>query len=151
MLLAAPQEMPVQFLPVFWSLTWFPKQPGVMGILCDPRHPALAGFPTAAAADFQWWDVLEGSRAFVLDDAPAALRPLVQVIDDYHRNHRLGAVIEARVGKGKLLAASLDLARDLDQRPAARQLRRSLLEYAAGSEFRPAVELPFDVAERLLR
>jgi beta-galactosidase len=53
--------------------------------------------------------VLEGSRAFVLNDTPAAFRPVVPMIDDYHRNHKLGAVIEAKVGKGRLLATSLDL------------------------------------------
>ncbi len=151
LLLAAPKELPIRFLPVFWSLTWFPKQPGVLGVLCDPNHPALASFPTAAGTDFQWWDVLEGSRAIVLDDAPVTLRPLVQVIDDYHRNHRLGAVMEARVGEGALILTSLDLERGLEKRPAARQLRHSLVEYAAGDRFRPAAQLSFEALEKLLR
>jgi hypothetical protein len=149
LLLATPQEMPIRFLPVFWSLSWVKEQPGVMGVLCDPSHPALAGFPTDRQADFQWWDVLEGSHAFVLDNTPAAFRPLVQVIDDYHRNHKLGAVFEARVGKGRLLAVALDLSTGLDKRLAARQLRYSLERYAASESFAPVQELPVDLVERL--
>ena len=59
------------------------------------------------------------------------------MIDDFHRNHKLGAVIEAAVGKGKLLAVSFDLVTSLDRRPVARQLLRSLLDYAAGDRFQP--------------
>jgi hypothetical protein len=149
LLLASPKETPVRFLPVFWSLSWFPKQPGVHGVLCDPKHPALAHFPTGAGSDFEWWDVLEGSRAFVLDGTAEAFRPVVGMIDDYHRNHKLGAVIEAKVGKGRLLATSLDLTRDLAHRPAARQLLYSLQQYAAGDRFAPAQELTAEALEKL--
>ena len=39
------QSLPGRFLPVFWSPVWFPTQkPNTMGILCDPKHPALAAF-----------------------------------------------------------------------------------------------------------
>jgi hypothetical protein len=117
-----------RFLPVFWSNAYFPDQPAAMGVLCDPAHPALQSFPTGDGSDFQWWELMEGGRAVVLDGAPANLQPLVQVIDDYHRNHKLGAVIEARVGKGTLVISSLDLVTRLEERPAARQLRHSLLE-----------------------
>ena len=142
---------PMSFLPVFWSLTWFPKQPGTMGILCDPRHPSLAEFPTENHSDFQWWELTEGARAFILDDLPLAFRPIVQVIDDFHRNHKLGAVFEARVGLGKLLVSSLDLDTRLDERVVARQLRYSLLAYAASALFNPQAELSADQLGALLR
>jgi len=125
---------PNRFLPVFWSKAWggqsFTSQPSHMGILCDPKHPALAGFPTASHEDFQWWELTERSRVFVLNDTPADFRPIVQVIDDFHRNDKLGYVFEAVVGEGKLLAASFDLTNHLEQRPVARQMLHSLLEYA---------------------
>jgi hypothetical protein len=142
---------PTSFLPVFWSLTWFPKQPGTMGILCDPKHPALAEFPTENHSNWQWWELTEGGRAFILDDLPLAYRPLVQVIDDYHRNHKLGAVFEAKVGEGKLLVSSFDLGTRLDERFVARQLRYSLLAYAGGPNFQPSAELPLDKVTALLR
>ena len=132
---------PMSFLPVFWSLSWFPKQPGTMGILCDPKHPALAEFPTEGHSDFQWFELTEGARAFVLDDLAPGFRPIVQVIDDFHRNHKLGAVFEARVGPGKLLVSSLDLDTRLGERVVARQLRYSLLSYAGDERFNPRDEL----------
>jgi hypothetical protein len=133
--------LPTHFLPVFWSLSWFKQQPGTLGILCDPKHPALAGFPTEEHSNYQWWDMTQNSRAFILDDTPSMFRPIVQVIDDYHRNHKLGAIFEARVGDTKLLVCGFDLETDLDHRLAARQLRASLLAYMNSRDFNPTVAL----------
>jgi hypothetical protein len=84
---------------------------------------------------------MSGSRAFVLNGSPAGLRPIVQVIDDAARSYPLGAVFEARVGRGKLIATSFDLVNSLDTRVAARQLRYSLLRYASSHDFNPRTEL----------
>ena len=49
-------------------------------------------------------------------------------------------MIEARVGKGKLLVTSIDLdGAGVD--PVRRQLRTSLLAYAAGPSFNPTTAL----------
>lgn len=139
-----------QFLPVFWSLSWFEGQPGTSSILCDPAHAALAAFPTQSHTNWQWRELLEPSKAFVLDDTPSTYRPLVQVIDDYHRNHKLGAVFETRVGPGRLLVSGLDL-RDVGRgRPVARQLLHSLLAYMRSDRFAPAAELDPALLARLL-
>ena len=74
----------------------------------------------------------------------------LQVIDNYERNYKLGAIFETRVGKGKLIICSLDLDTDCDQRPAARQLKASLLNYAASEQFKPAYELPLEFLEKIL-
>jgi hypothetical protein len=142
---------PTTFTTAFWALSWFPERHETMGILCDPSHSALAAFPTDAHADWQWWDLMSGSRAFVLNSAPRELQPVVQVIDDAARSYRLGAVIEARVGAGKLLATSFDLASSLETRLAARQLRESLLRYAASRDFAPATELDMAFLDKLFR
>jgi hypothetical protein len=139
-----------QFLPVFWSLTFFPKQAGTMGILCDPRHPALAEFPTDMYSNWQWFEPTQPSRVFILDDTPPGYRPIVQVIDDFHRNHKLGAVFETRVGSGSLLVCSLDLESNLSRRPVARQLRYSLMRYVNSPAFAPKVQLPVSVLSKLL-
>lgn len=151
LLLARTAGIPMSFQPVFWSLSWFPKQSGTMGILCDPAHPALKGFPNEGHSNWQWWELTHESRSFLLDNQPLALRPLVQVIDDYHRNHRMGAVVEARVGQGRLLAVSLDIESDLDHRPVARQLYRSLLDYTGSAAFAPTVELTPAQVEQFLK
>lgn len=154
-LLHTPQSTalePTRFLPIFWSKAWggpsFTQQPAHMGILCDPKHPALADFPTAMHSDFQWWELAEGGRVFVLNDTPQGLRPIVQVIDDFHRGYKLGSVFEASVGPGKLLAVSYDLSTNLDQRPVARQLLHSLLHYAAS--FAPKVSVTPDQLAKII-
>ena len=54
------------------------------------------------------------------------------------------------VGSGKLLICSADLAKDLGKRPAALQLRESLLSYMAGKRFNPKVAVSKDDLARLL-
>jgi Glycosyl hydrolases family 2, sugar binding domain/Glycosyl hydrolases family 2, TIM barrel domain len=147
--------LPMRFLPIFWSKAWggssFTAQPAAMGTLCDPAHPALASFPTAMYSQWQWWELTESSHAFILNDTPAAFRPIVQWIDDFHRNHKLGAVFEARVGQGSLLVTSFDLSTNLDTRPVARQLLHSLQEYARGDRFHPSQAFSIDELDKLLR
>ncbi len=140
---------PTTFTTSFWANSWFPDRHETMGVLCQPSHPALKDFPTATHADWQWWDLTKGSRAFVLIDAPAGLTPVVQVIDDAARSYPLGAVFEARVGRGKLLATSFDLINSLDTRLAARQFRSSLLRYAASRDFDPHTELQATYLDQL--
>jgi hypothetical protein len=74
----------------------------------------------------------------------------VQVIDNYERNSKLGSIFETRVGTGKLLVCALDLDTDSAQRPAAQQLRRSLLACATSDQFNPPIELPVVLLDRLL-
>jgi hypothetical protein len=135
------QTLPGRFTPVFWSPVWFKERPGTMGILCDPKHPALAEFPTAAHSDWQWDDILQRSRTMILDDTPPDFRPIVQVIDNFSRNHRLGCLFEARVGTGKLMACSLKLSEDIGNRPAARQLAESIYHYMGSDRFQPRADL----------
>jgi hypothetical protein len=144
------RTVPTVFTTAFWSNAWFPDRHETMGVLCQPSHRALKDFPTATHADWQWWDLMSESRAFVLNGAPAGLRPVVQVIDDAARSYHLGAVFEARVGPGKLVATSFDLINSLDTRLAARQLRYSLLRYAASREFDPHTELQSTYLDELL-
>ena len=102
-----------------------------LGLRCDPKHPALAQFPTEYFQDWQWHDIVTSARGIVLDDLPRDLQPIVQPIDDWNTNRKLGLIFECKVGKGKLLVCAADLSKDLEHRPAARQLRASLLAYAA--------------------
>ena len=129
------------FSPIFWNTAWTNWQPPhTLGILCDPKHPALAGFPTDSHSNWQWWEIQQGTQPFILTDL-REVKPLVQVIDDWVTNRKLGYVFEARVGTGKLVACSAELETGLSDRPVARQLRASLLHYMAGESFAPAVSL----------
>ncbi len=147
----SPEHPRGSFTPVFWNRQWFPSQGcQTLGLLCNPQHPALAKFPTAFHSDWQWEDILTHSRGMVMDDLPRGLRPLVQVIDDWNTNRKLGLAFECRVGNGKLLVCSADLEKDLATRPAARQFRESLLAYMAGGAFNPQVEVAKDDLTKML-
>jgi hypothetical protein len=147
------------FASDFWNFGMFkglaedrkmPVAAGTLGILCDPRHPALAGFPTEFHTDWQWFHLLMNSRALILDSLPKGYRPIVQVIDNYERLHRLGTILEAKVGQGRLMICTIDLPGQQD-RPEARQLLHSLLSYMNSDAFDPGVTLTQDEVQDILR
>ena len=137
-----------KFLPVFWSPVHFPKQAGTMGLLCDPRHPALASFPTDMHSDWQWWNLVKRSRVMVLDSIPQVL-PIVESVDNFVNNRRLAQIFEARVGKGSLIFSSIDLLTD-GHLPELRQMQYSLLNYMQSSEFHPVATITEDELRSLL-
>ncbi len=148
----------VLFMTDFWCYPMFkrvtdgqgkPASPGTMGLLLNPSHPALRQFPAGTGTDWQWWNLVKNSRALILDETPAGYRPIVQVIDNPFRDHKLGLVLETRFGSGKLLICGIDLPR-LNEKPEARQLLRSLLDYAASTDFNPAATLDPSVLAKLL-
>ncbi len=131
------------FQPVFWNRYMFNVHPlQTLGLLIDSGHPALAEFPTEFFQDWQWRDIVTHARGVVMDGLPRELRPIAQVIDDWNTNRRLGLLFECRVGPGRLLVCAADLTADLERRPAAAQLRRSLLAYAASPAFQPRLQVP---------
>lgn len=141
---------PLDDVPVFWNRLMGPAWGRMLGLLNDTRHPALAAFPTEANFDWQWAEIVRGARAVNLDRLPRALEPIVWAIDDWNRNYKLGLIFECRVGRGRLLVSGADLETGLDERPAARQLRRSLLGYMASPSFRPAVAVRAEELRGLL-
>ena len=116
-----------------------PVSPGTLGILTDPAHPLFREFPTEEHTDWQWFPVLKASRPMILD-ALRGYKPIVQVIDNVERNHRLGLVFEFAAGKGKLLVCCSDLESVLDY-PEGRQFYKAILDYMRSDDFQPSVEL----------
>jgi len=139
-----PHSVPGGFQTDFWSPMFgvaakkrgLPLPPGTLGILCDPKSPALAEFPTDFHSNWQWWHLVKDSRPIQFDDTPDDYRPMVQVIDNFVRNSKLGLIAETKVGKGKMLICAIDLLGNKDK-PEARQLLHSLLQYAGSQEFVP--------------
>jgi hypothetical protein len=125
-------------VPIFWNHLMNPNGTTFLGLWNDAKHPALAGFPTESNCDWQWIDLVGSARALNLDSLPAALEPIVQPIDDWNRNFKLGLLYECNVGGGKLMVCSIDLNA---ARAGAPSLRRSILDYMASPRFRPAVEI----------
>ena len=144
--LAPAATQPLAWAPDFWNFGMFeklakdrgaPVAPGTLGVYCDPSHPALAAFPTREHGDWQWFPLLQGARAAVVDGLPRDLETIVHGIDNAERARRLAVVFQAKVGPGRLLVSTLDLPGSSD--PAARQLLASLLAYARSDGFAPRV------------
>jgi len=85
----------------------------------------------------------------ILDETSADYRPIVQVIDNFWRNHKLGILFETKVGKGKLLVCTVDLLNNQDK-PEVRQFLHSLIKYADSSKFSPGDDLGIDFLKNVL-
>jgi hypothetical protein len=145
-------NIPAGFTTIFWNTAWTNGQPPhTLGILCNPKHPALAQFPTEFHSNWQWWDLVTKSRFMVLDDFAPEFRPIVQVIDDWNTNRKLGLIFEAGIGKGKLLVCSIDLRCDIEKRPVARQMLHSLLKYMDSDAFAPRLNIDIEAVRSLLK
>ncbi|NCB07558.1 MAG: beta-galactosidase, partial [Bacteroidia bacterium] len=142
----------VGFSSIFWNTAWTNNQkPHTLGILCDPKHPALEFFPTEYYSNWQWQDAMSHADAIQLDSFPATLKPIVRIIDDWVTNRPLALLFEAKVGKGSILVSGADLVNQLENRPEARQMKASLLHYMAGEKFNPAVELTTTEIGKIVR
>ena len=144
------KEVVQTFLPVFWNTSWFKmRPPHTLGILCDPKNPALANFPTESHSNMQWWEIVNKAQTMNLEDFPSGFRPIIQPIDTWFLNRRLALVLEARVGKGKLMVSSANLSPDLKALPAAQQLYFSLQQYMMSENFKPKYEVAFNTVKDL--
>lgn len=139
--------IPGRFAPAFWSPVHFKEQVGTMGALIQKENPLLAGFPTEGFTEWQWWEILSRSKAAVLNHLPLEHRPVLQIIDRYDRNWKLGTIFEARVGKGRLLVSLIDF--ETPDRPAAQQLEASLASALADGRFDPQQEATLAQLDRV--
>lgn len=139
------------FRPIFWDRYMFRGREHTVGFVCEANHPAFAQFPTESHPNWQWHDILEHSKPIVLDSLGQKVKPILQPIDDWNDCRKLGLLFEAKIGSGRLLICSVDLQANLNDRPAAKQLRSSLLAYAAGDRFQPASELTEAEIRSLIR
>jgi len=145
-------DIPAGFSSIFWNTQWTRRQPPhTLGILCNPKHPALSEFPTEFHSNWQWWDLVTKSKFMILDEFAPKLRPIVQVIDDWNTNRKLGLIFEAKVSRGKLLVCSIDLRSDLNKRPVAGQMLNSLLKYMESDRFEPRQSIKIELVRTLLR
>jgi len=137
------------FTPDYWNWRMFkgiseslhkPVSPGTMSILTDPIQPLLNDFPTEFYTNWQWWPIVKNSRPFILDNTPQGYLPLVQVVDNVERNHKLGLIFEFTVGRGKLLVCMADL-NAIQDKPEGRQLYSSILQYMKSDKFNPPLTI----------
>jgi hypothetical protein len=143
-------EVEIGFSSIFWNTAWTNNQaPHTLGILCNPDHPVFAQFPTEYHSNWQWWDPVSHSQAMIIDGFPPELKPLVQPIDTWFENRRLALVFEARAGNGKLIVSSIDMKDLKEDRPASKQLLRSILAYMNSESFNPAMKIDLNLVRSL--
>lgn len=123
--------------------------PGTLGLLTNPKHPIFRDFPTEEHTNWQWFPIIKSSRPFILDNTPSTYRPIVQVIDNVERNHKLGLIFEFAVGKGRILVCMSDLT-SVQQYPEARCLYTSILKYMKSDDFRPQTAIALETLKKLL-
>ncbi|TZF83233.1 hypothetical protein FW774_13160 [Pedobacter sp. BS3] len=147
-----------QFISEFWNWKVFkgaaenmkrPVSAGTLGIFTHPEHPVFNSFPTDFYSNWQWWTIVKNSRPLILDGTDRAYRPIVQVIDNIDRNHKLGIIFEFKTGRGKLLICTANLLQLMND-PAARQLYHSMLHYASSDKFNPQKNISLQQLKELL-
>jgi hypothetical protein len=141
-------HFPGKFFPVFWSPVHFiSKDP--CGIICKENHGVFSKFPTGKYVNYQWKDLLENSFSIGLEDVKEDLDLLVQVIPNFFNNHKLTSLFESKVLNGKLMVCSFDIQNNLENRPVAAYLKRSILEYMIGETFNPSQEINLDTLYKI--
>jgi len=135
------------YLPVFWNTSWFKmRPPHTTGAYIDTKHPLFKyDFPTDDWSNLNWWELLNKAQVMNLCELPREYQSPIQPIDTWHVSRKLGMVVEARVGKGRLLLTTMDVESDLSHRLVARQMRQALLRYMQSADFQPSLELSADV------
>ncbi|MBN1651371.1 MAG: beta-glycosidase [Bacteroidales bacterium] len=147
-----------QFINEFWNWYMFqgicksnnrPISAGTMGLLIDNKHPLFKSFPTETHSNWQWWNLSKNARPLILDSWDKDIQPIVQVIDNVYRNHKLGMLFEFRCGTGKVLVCMSDL-KAVGTEPEVNQLYNSIEKYMQSDEFNPQTEIELGQIVELL-
>lgn len=146
------------FTPDYWNYAMFktisennrkPVSPGTLGMLMDKEHPLFDLFPTDGYSNWQWWSVALNSRPLILDGLDKSYFPVIQTVDNVERNHKLGVLMEFKVGKGRLLICTTDL-RAISQYVEGRWYAKAISAYMASERFNPSTEITESELNELL-
>ncbi len=144
-------DIEVGFSSIFWNTAWTLKQaPHELGLLMDPTHPVFDHFPTSFHSDYQWWDIIHGSSAIVLDGFDKQYMPLIHFIDDWFTNRKLALLTEMKVGKGNLVICGKDLS-DENKSIVQTQFLNSVIEYMHSDQFKPSYSTEISKVSHLFK
>ncbi len=133
--------------PMFRDICEWMKKPvavGTMGLLIQKEHPALASFPSHKYSTPQWYQIVSHSDCAILDDTTdKSYRPIVQMVDNFERNHKLGILFEGKAGNGKLMICTSRLS-EIADRPEVKQFANSVLNYMTSDTFDPQQTLDLE-------
>jgi hypothetical protein len=86
----------------------------------------------------------------ILDGFPPDLKPVIQPIDTWFENRRLALAFEAKTNGGKLMVCSIDLRKDIEERPVSKQLMLSMMNYMNSNSFNPQSEVDINKVRSLM-
>lgn len=136
--------------PVFWNTSWFKmRPPHTTGILIQDKHPVFIDFPTEYYADLQWWEIANRQQIINLENFPPHFRPIIQPVDTWFLNRRLGMLFEANVNGGQLIVCSINIENNDENRPVANQLYKSIITYMQSDNFNPTEKIAMDIISEL--
>lgn len=129
------------FYTTFRTIPWN-AGPGNSGSVITP-HPALATFPHEEMCDLQFVWAIQGVIPMNFEPLRAyGVEPIIRMIDFYRINAHNAHLLEFGVGRGQVLATSLNLQPDLDERLELQNLMASLVRYAQSETFTPVARVP---------
>lgn len=138
-------------------LTFFPGAGAALGTIVRP-HPALEGFPHEGFADLQFYNLVQGAGALTLDAAPRGQAPIIDAVrtaagwlsKEKALTHS-AFLVEAQVGRGRLLATTLNVRAQLDDaHPEVVWLFERLVRYARSGQFAPRETLTWAQLEAMV-
>ncbi|MFV0565888.1 MAG: sugar-binding domain-containing protein [Flavobacteriaceae bacterium] len=149
-------ELPICFTNYYWtSFGESGGQSSASGVLIQNGHPVFRDFPTENHPNWQWYDLLTYAHPMILHNYdnvnpwPAHYKPIIQPIDTWKINRKLGLLVEAKVGNGKLIICSIDLETDIENRPVAKQFKQNLFNYIGSAEFNPTTVVDLETVRHL--
>jgi len=101
-------------------------------------HPLMEDFPHEGYCGRQFEHMLNHSKTASLDITDLPHRPIIDIATTYKNARREAVLFEYRVGNGRLLVCTLNLAED---DPAAQWLKNRIISYALSEKFEPAQAL----------
>jgi len=126
---------------LFRSVPYGQGNHGNMGTVIA-NHPALGKLPHEGWCDVHFVQLISGVYPIVLGVyRPQRIEPIIRSIGHRRSMVDKAYLFEVGVGRGALLATSLNFAGTYESHPEARYLLECLLRYAAGDSFAPEVSV----------
>ena len=136
---------PFKTLPVTFQLSVAGRTFGHLAtVIAD--HPLMRDLPNDGYCAMQFRSLMTKASAAVLDTRGVPHDPIIDIASTYKNAHREAMLFEYRIGAGKLLVTTLNMA---EGDPAAAWLRAEMLSYAAGDEFAPKQKLSIPELQRV--
>ncbi|MBR5459682.1 MAG: hypothetical protein IKV53_02340 [Clostridia bacterium] len=106
------------------------------------NHPLVNTLDHDGFCSWQFRDLMNSSRSIYFPPTTTVpFEPIIDVATSYKWVRRTTALVELKVGKGRLLISTFS---SFSEDIMARWWRRNLVDYMSSSDFRPKVEITLD-------